>query len=209
MDQPPSKRLKLDAAGAAVGSATTPATAAAAAAMGDGIALMLLDIQETAGGAMQLWGKTPKGQTVLVHVPDFEPYFYVPAPLRAPTAAGPQRGEWSEEEEDPTAAGSDQELQQQDLEQLKHLVNCRWGSDVGWIGRQGVSSTQTPAHGPGFTPAAASVVCCTDTIAACKASHARLHTSQPYRCLLPCHQQWTALATCSLWLHSHPPRHHT
>jgi hypothetical protein len=27
--------------------------------------------------------------------------------------------------------------------------------------------------------------------------------------LLPCHQQWTALATCSLWLHSHPPRHHT
>jgi hypothetical protein len=132
MDQPPSKRLKSDALGGAAGTATM-AAAAAAAAMGDGIALMLLDIQETAGGSMQLWGKTPKGQTVLVHVPDFEPYFYVPAPLKTPTAAGQhsqQHGGWSEEEEDPTVAGpagGDQELQQQDLEQLRHLVNCRWG----------------------------------------------------------------------------------
>eukprot|EP00803_Ostreobium_quekettii_P009207 evm.model.scf_772EXC.4 EVM.evm.TU.scf_772EXC.4 scf_772EXC:31453-42840(-) len=46
------------------------------------LVLMLLDIREQAHGQLHLWGATLGHEIVLVHVDDFHPYFYIPAPLQ-------------------------------------------------------------------------------------------------------------------------------
>lgn len=48
-----------------------------------GLVLMVLDVVEEAGGRFNLWGVTPSRASVLIRVPDFQPYFYMAAPIPA------------------------------------------------------------------------------------------------------------------------------
>ena len=45
--------------------------------------MMVLDVVEEAGGRFNLWGVTPSRASVLIRVPDFQPYFYMAAPVPA------------------------------------------------------------------------------------------------------------------------------
>ena len=47
---------------------------------------MVLDIEDAGSGRFHVWGVTPEGASVLVRVPDFQPYFFIHAP--EPAAAG-------------------------------------------------------------------------------------------------------------------------
>ncbi|KAK9916419.1 hypothetical protein WJX75_002409 [Coccomyxa subellipsoidea] len=53
------------------------------------LVLMVLDVMEEAGGRFNVWGKTNGGQSVLVRINDFMPYFYMAQPTHADTEAGP------------------------------------------------------------------------------------------------------------------------
>lgn len=44
---------------------------------------MVVDVaEEGGGGRFALWGATPEGASVLVHVGDFRPYLYIAAPKK-------------------------------------------------------------------------------------------------------------------------------
>lgn len=77
----------------------------------EGLALMLTDVEEEPNGIIRLWGVGPRQQTVLVVVPDYQPYFYLPCPFKSDTGAGSLR-----------------EPSKQELKQLKQLLNARWGA---------------------------------------------------------------------------------
>ncbi len=44
---------------------------------------MVLDVLEEPGGRFNIWGKTNVGQSVLVRISDFTPYFYMAQPVLA------------------------------------------------------------------------------------------------------------------------------
>eukprot|EP00884_Botryococcus_braunii_P006624 jgi/Botrbrau1/15963/Bobra.0294s0001.1 len=46
-----------------------------------GLVMMILDVTEEAQGRFNIWGKTLDGQIVLLRINDFQPYFYIAAPL--------------------------------------------------------------------------------------------------------------------------------
>jgi hypothetical protein len=75
---------------------------------GEGLAVMLLDVQEGVAGSLDLWGITPDRKKVLIRVPDYQTYFYIPSPVYV---------------EDPTSGA--EELTRPQLERLQHLINCR------------------------------------------------------------------------------------
>ena len=77
---------------------------------GDGLAVMLLDVQEGLSGTLDLWGITPDRKRVLIRVHDYQTYFYIPSPLYV---------------DDPSSGA--EELTTKQVEQLQHLVNCRRG----------------------------------------------------------------------------------
>ena len=53
------------------------------------LVLMVLDVMEEAGGRFNVWGKTNGGQSVLVRINDFMPYFYMAQPTHADSEGGP------------------------------------------------------------------------------------------------------------------------
>lgn len=75
-----------------------------------GLVVMLLDVDEEAGGKFSLWGTTPDHKSVLIRVTDYTPYYYMPAPLMM-TQHGEHEG------------GVEPNIQ--DLAKLKHVLNCR------------------------------------------------------------------------------------
>jgi hypothetical protein len=100
----PAKRARLDAV------STAP----------DGLAVMLIDVEEEPDGTILLWGLadgpglTPR--TVLLRCPDYQPYFFIPCPH----VVNPSTQEL-------------QDLQQQDLLRLRRAINSRWaGLRVPW-----------------------------------------------------------------------------
>lgn len=44
---------------------------------------MVLDVLEETGGRFNIWGKTDVGESVLVRINDFTPYFYMAQPVLA------------------------------------------------------------------------------------------------------------------------------
>lgn len=60
----------------------THATVEAATGASHGLALMLTDVEEESNGTILLWGIRQRQQTVLVVVPDYQPYFYLPCPFK-------------------------------------------------------------------------------------------------------------------------------
>jgi hypothetical protein len=70
------------------------------------VVVMLTDVEDHPNGAFHLWGVTAHQQTVLVRVHDYQPYFFWPMPVTTSSQ--------------PTDTLSDQQLAQ-----LKHLLNCR------------------------------------------------------------------------------------
>jgi hypothetical protein len=44
---------------------------------------MVLDVIEETPGRYHVWGKTDDGRSVLCRVQDFQPYFYIAAPVHA------------------------------------------------------------------------------------------------------------------------------
>ena len=50
---------------------------------------MVLDIEEAGSGRFHVWGVTPEGASVLVRVPDFQPYFFIHAPEPAQAGGAP------------------------------------------------------------------------------------------------------------------------
>lgn len=83
-------------------------TAPAEALPPDGLAVMLLDVQEDLSGSLDLWGITPDRKKVLIRVPDYQTYFYIPSPLYVDDSSGVA-----------------EELTSKQMEQLQHLVNVR------------------------------------------------------------------------------------
>ncbi len=60
--------------------------------------VMLLDVEEGPHGAYHLWGRTCNGQSVLLRVPDFAPYFFLHAPVPAgEQLSGQQQTQWLSE----------------------------------------------------------------------------------------------------------------
>lgn len=51
--------------------------------------MMVTDIVEESHGKFAVWGVTLQGSSVLVRVPDFQPYFYIAAPCRLVSTASP------------------------------------------------------------------------------------------------------------------------
>ena len=47
------------------------------------LSFMVLDVLEEPGGRFNIWGKTNLGESVLVRIDDFTPYFYMAQPLVA------------------------------------------------------------------------------------------------------------------------------
>ncbi len=43
--------------------------------------MMVLDVVEESGGRFNVWGVTPSRSSVLLRVADFQPYFYMAAPV--------------------------------------------------------------------------------------------------------------------------------
>ena len=83
-----------------------------------GLAVMLIDVEEELNGTLLLWGLAAEGapgsskskhRTVLLRVPDYQPYFFIPCPH----VVNPDTQEL-------------QEVQQQDLQRLRRVINSRW-----------------------------------------------------------------------------------
>ena len=47
------------------------------------LVFMVLDVLEEAGGRFNIWGKSNGGESVLVRINDFTPYFYMAQPTHA------------------------------------------------------------------------------------------------------------------------------
>lgn len=75
---------------------------------GQGLAVMIIDVEEESSGTMLLWGVLPRGRTVLLVCPDYQPYFYIPCPYKVDTAQQNMS-----------------ELQQEDLRNLRQHLNSR------------------------------------------------------------------------------------
>lgn len=78
-----------------------------------GLAMMLTDVEEEPSGTILLWGVGQKQQTVLVVVPDYQPYFYIPCPFKADS-----------DSQNPRDASS------QDISRLRQQLNARSASGI-------------------------------------------------------------------------------
>jgi hypothetical protein len=76
-----------------------------------GLAVMLTDIEEEGNGVFLLWGLSLSNQqgTVLLVVPDYTPFFYLPCPFKADTTQQALS-----------------ELRVEDVQQLQRQLNARW-----------------------------------------------------------------------------------